>query len=93
MNFDKSEIKKGDIVHDVVMGAGVVDHVNEAEQNFSVKYGQRQYTYNAAGVGHFPIKTVYWQDPVAGYTPMKDDAKWAQFCAFRKAIAQVIWSL
>lgn len=93
MIFDRSEIKTGDIVHDVVFGAGIVDQVNDGEQNFSVKYGPRRYTYNVAGVGHFPIKTVFWQDPVAGYLPMKDDTKWNLFCDLRKAIAQVVWSV
>lgn len=92
MKFDGSDILVGDNAYDLVFGVGTVDHVNEAEQKISVRFGDRMYTYTSTGIGHFPQKTLFWQDPVSGYTPMKSDHRWEHFCELRKALAQVVWS-
>lgn len=93
MIFDGDKISIGDTVFDVVFGAGRVEQIIEAEGKFSVRYGtgNRIYVYSSAGVSNFPEKTLYWHDPVKGYTPMKDDKKWAHFCELRDALASVIW--
>lgn len=91
MQFDGSDIFIGEMVHDIVFGSGTVQHLLEGEKRVVVDFGGRHYSYNAAGQGHFPMKTLYWRDPIGGFIPMKDSKKWDHFVEMRKAIAQVIW--
>lgn len=90
MLFDGAELKHGDLVHDVAFGAGTVDNILEGEQKFTVEFNNRHYTYQANGVGHFPMKTLYWRDPIGGFLPTKDAKKWELFCELRKGIAQIL---
>lgn len=91
MIFDGAEILVGDQVFDFVFGSGVVEHLIPTEDKFIVRFGKGRYTYGIAGNCVFPNKTLYWKNPVQGYVPMKDDAKWNHFCKLRDAIASVIW--
>lgn len=89
MIFDGDEIKVGDLVHDVVFGSGQVDAVLPGEGKIRVQFGSRYYTYNEAGVGHFPQKTLFWRDPIGNFIPPKGGERWALFEEFRKAVSIV----
>lgn len=90
MIFDGAELKNGDHVHDVMFGTGQVDQIIEKENKFTVNFSGSYRTYTAAGVGNFPMKTLYWKDPIGGFIPPKDEKKWELFCALRKSMAQVL---
>ncbi len=89
MKFDGSDILPGDLVHDLTFGSGIVDAINEGEGKIRVQFGPQYRTYNTAGVGHFPQKTLFWRDPIGNFVPPKGGARWALFEEFRNAISVV----
>ena len=89
MIFDGSPIIAGDLVHDVVFGAGTVDSILQEEGKIRVVFGTRYYTYNLNGQGHFPQKTLFWRDPIGNFIPPKGGARWALFEEMRKAVSVV----
>jgi hypothetical protein len=86
MIFDGSELVYGDSVYDVAYGSGKVIEINEKTDNFRVAFGARSFTYDLMGFGTFPRKTLYWRDPISGFTPPKDTIKWDMFVKLRSAI-------
>jgi hypothetical protein len=90
MIFDNDEIVVGDAVFDCVWGAGIVIHIQEAQDRITVNFGTREVAFSSNGVGHFPNKTLYWKDPVGGFIPMKNDDTWAKFVQLRDAIATTL---
>lgn len=90
MKMDGEEVCKGDNVHDIVFGAGTVYEIREGEDKFFVNFGNRNGAYNSKGNGHFPLRTLYWQDPIHGYAPMKNSKRWNHFCELRNAILDKI---
>lgn len=93
MNFDGAKIDVNDLVHDVLWGSGTVEQIIEAEDKMIVNFGgSRRHWYNSSGVSHFPMRTLYWRDPIGGFIPTKDTAKWTVFCELRKAVAQAVFA-
>jgi hypothetical protein len=89
MMFDGSEIKIGDLVHDIVFGSGQVDALMEGENRIRVDFGGSHRVYNVNGQGHFPQKTLFWRDPIGNFVPPKGGARWALFEEMRKAVSVV----
>jgi hypothetical protein len=69
-----------------------VEHLIEGEGKIIAAFGQRMLTYDTAGIGHFPQKTLYWHDPISGFIPMKDTFKWTHFQELRNVIANAVWA-
>lgn len=90
MIFDGADIAAGDMVYDILFGAGEVEYVIEREGTFSVTFGTRQLTYKTNGAAHYPMKTLYWHDPISGFIPVKDEVRWRHFCELRNALSTVI---
>jgi hypothetical protein len=67
--LDGDEVRSGDVVWDVMLGAG---HVEEAfpDGGFIVRYGQRNIRYSDGGK-FGGSKRVYWFNPVI-YLPRKN---------------------
>jgi hypothetical protein len=86
MIFDGSELAYNDSVYDVAYGSGKVIEINDSVGHFRVAFGARTFTYDTVGFGTFPRKTLFWRDPISGFTPPKDTVKWDQFIKLRTAI-------
>lgn len=80
MVFDGSEVFIGDNVYDVAYGVGKVVQLKEQEGRFMVTFGDgRHGAYQSNGVGNFPIKTLFWRNPIGVVTPPKNDLIWDTF--------------
>jgi len=90
MVFDGSTVKLNDSMYDVAYGAGIVIELNDKADNFRVAFGNRNFVYDLKGFGTFPRKTLYWRDPVGGFIPPKDTAKWDMFEKLRLAIVNTL---
>lgn len=86
--MDKSLVAVGDPVYDLAFGAGKVTEVQENEQRLVVVFGERRFSYNALGVGHFPTRTLYWRNPIIGVPP-KDQVRWELYRRLCNAISQI----
>jgi len=73
--LDGDPVERGDLVFDVVYGAGQVVEVLP-QGRFRVRFGRRTYTYDENGMrSEWDFRTLYWHDPVI-YVPPKAAAKW-----------------
>lgn len=89
MRIDGSIVEVGDQVYDVAFGLGEVTEVQEAEKRLVARFGERRFSYNAQGLGNFPMRTLYWRNPIQG-PPPKDEATWNLYRKLTQAVAKVV---
>lgn len=90
MKMDSEEVLRGDNVYDIIFGAGEVYEINEQEGKFFVDFGGRNNAYNSRGESHFPMRTLYWQNPIHNYAPMKNSQRWQHYCELRESILGIV---
>lgn len=72
--LDGYPVIEGDTVHDVVMGSGVVEV--STQESITVYYGTQRITYLTGGKGPWPMRTLFWRNPIL-VTPSKNDDLWS----------------
>lgn len=92
MLFHNEPISVGDVVFHVEFAAGVVVFICEHTQKIQVRFGTREYTFNHEGQRHENVlPTLYWQDPIGKFRPMKDRSLWEMYCHIRDCVMAIFF--
>ena len=70
--MDGALVELGDIVYDILLGAGAVASINH-DGSFIVQFDTKRMTYQPGGV-FMGVRRLYWANPIV-YLPKKDDGR------------------